>query len=239
MDAQARYVQLGRLIEAVPAISEDGEVPREMVRWLGQAFALVRETGDLADMNAVKIATNEMDGRDPWSARNMVLSALHRALAVAELQLPVSAQGAFIPANQPFNALAALAKVLGAASKDMLLVDPYMDVKVVTDYLPLISEGVTIRLLADQQTYKLSLRPAVTAWQHQYASKRPLEARLTGPRVLHDRLVAVDNASVYTLTQSFNAFAQRSPATIVRVDSDTAILKRAAYEAMWSAAAPI
>jgi fructose-specific component phosphotransferase system IIB-like protein len=38
--------------------------------------------------------------------------------------------------------------------------------------------------------------------------------------------------TAYTLTQSLNAFAKRSPAEIIKAD-DTANLKIAAYEDIW------
>mgnify|MGYP001290746529 CR=1 FL=1 len=56
-------------------------------------------------------------------------------------------------------------------------------------------------------------------------------------RTLHDRLIAVDDSIVWVLTQSLNAFATRSPASIVRVDDQTAALKIAAYADVWPKAA--
>ena len=52
-------------------------------------------------------------------------------------------------------------------------------------------------------------------------------------------LIAVDGNEVWLLTQSLNAIAARSPATIVRIDPETATLKIAAYDLMWQAAVPI
>jgi hypothetical protein len=98
---------------------------------------------------------------------------------------------------------------------------------------------VSIRLLADRQSHKATLRPAQTHWNSQYGQGRPLEVRLAPSRTLHDRAVLVDSTAAWTLTQSLNAFATRSPAMIVRVDDETAALKISAYEAMWAAATPL
>jgi hypothetical protein len=49
----------------------------------------------------------------------------------------------------------------------------------------------------------------------------------------------VDGTQAWVLTQSLNAFATRAPASIVRVDDETAALKIAAYEDMWAAAAAL
>ena len=49
----------------------------------------------------------------------------------------------------------------------------------------------------------------------------------------------VDGVVAWTLTRFFNALAARSPASILRVDAETAALKVAAYEGMWQAAGPL
>jgi hypothetical protein len=84
---------------------------------------------------------------------------------------------------------------------------------------------------------KPTLRPAATRWVAQYGLNRPLQVKLAPARTLHDRLIAVDDSTVWVLTQSLNAFATRSPASIVRVDDQTAALKIAAYADVWPKAA--
>jgi hypothetical protein len=155
-------------------------------------------------------------------------------LAVAELNAPAAAQGAFIPAGSAFDGFAAVGKVLSAAKGRLLIVDPYLDEKVLTDFAPLASEGVAICLLADQQSVKPSLQPAATRWSAQYGAKRPLEVKLAPPRALHDRLIIVDGNEAWDLTQSLNAFAVRSPATIVRSGPEQAALKIPYYESIWA-----
>jgi len=51
--------------------------------------------------------------------------------------------------------------------------------------------------------------------------------------------VLVDDTDAYVLTQSFNALAARSPASIVKSDSETAALKIDSYKALWLGASPI
>jgi hypothetical protein len=157
-------------------------------------------------------------------------------LAVAELKAPTAAQGAFIPAGNAFDALKALGKVLGGAKGDLLIVDPYMDEKALSDFAPLALEKVSIRLLADQHSVKPSLKPALRRWVLQYGAARPAEGRLASTKILHDRLIIVDGTHVWVLTQSLNAFAARSPASIVRADPELSALKVTAYEDMWKAA---
>jgi hypothetical protein len=73
-------------------------------------------------------------------------------------------------------------------------------------------------------------RPAKQQFQFQ-----PLEVRFAPARTLHDRAFLVDGERAWTVTQSLKDLAKRSPAEIVRAD-DTAALKIAAYEQIWSSA---
>jgi hypothetical protein len=168
-----------------------------------------------------------------------VIQALHRSFAVAELAAPAAAQGAFIPVGNAFDALAAVGKVLLSATISLMIVDPYMNEKALTDFAVLAPEKVSLGLLADHKKVKPGLKPAAAAWTKQYTPQRPLEVRLAPAGTLHDRLIIVDAKEVWVLTQSFNAFAARAPATIVRTDDETAALKIAAYDAIWRAATPI
>jgi hypothetical protein len=88
------------------------------------------------------------------------------------------------------------------------------------------------------ESRKPTLQPAAKRWETQYGDKRPLEVRLAPPRSFHDRVIIIDQMAVWILTQSLNAFATRAPASIIRVDPDTAALKIAAYEEVWTGAQP-
>ena len=114
-----------------------------------------------------------------------------------------------------------------------------MDEKALMDFAPLAAAGVAIRLLADEKDHKPTLRPAQQRWLTQYGASRPVEVRLAAHRILHDRLIIVDDTDTRVLTQSLNSFAARSPASIVRVDDETSALKIAAYAAIWAASSPL
>ena len=158
----------------------------------------------------------------------------YKALAIAEQSAPQSAQGAFVPVGNSFDAFAAIARILGAAKSDVLIVDPYMDDSVLTDFATSVPETIPLRLLSDHATSKPSLVPASTRWSTQY-SNRPLQVRLAPARALHDRAIFIDGTQAWTVTQSLKDLAKRSPAEIVRAD-DTAVLKIAAYEQIWNTA---
>ena len=245
IDPESHYPQLGRLVEAMPDLTGGGPYPATTLQWLGRVNAFVSALNDPVDIVALRQASDNASAFNDGSPHsqqtrlhlaNKIATILYRALAVAEMQAPVGAQGAFIPVASPFDAFAAIGKVLGGAKAEVLVIDPYMDEKVLTDFAPLASENVAIRLLADQQVHKPSLVPAVGRWKTQYGAKRPLEVRLAPARSLNDRLIITDNTEAWVLTQSLNAFADRSPASIIRVDPETAALKASAYQNIWTSA---
>jgi hypothetical protein len=129
--------------------------------------------------------------------------------------------------------------VLKTATRDVLIVDPYMDEKALTDFGLLTPERITVRLLADKNSVQDSLPPAVERWTRQYGDKRPLEAKLTPRRALHDRAIFVDGKGAWVLTQSLKDFATRAPGVIFRVDEAVAALKIPAYEDLWNVANPL
>lgn len=239
MDPQALYAELGRLVAEIPDLSHQRPLSAEEMRWLGRVSALVQQVGDPVDTAQLTVAAQRVNSAARASAAQDIALILYRALAKAELKAPITDRGAFIPAGNAFDAMAAVGRVLGTAESAVLIVDPYLDVKVLTDFAPLVGEGVTIRLLADAERVKATLKPAAERWVQQYGAVRPLEVSLAAPRTLHDRLIIVDGGRVWVLTQSLNAFATRSPASIVRVDDATAELKLEAYATLWAAASPV
>lgn len=237
-EAEKLYLMVGQLIREMPTIP-NGPLTHDQQKWLGQASATVDAAGDLLDTTRLEVAIQSLQGALHASSVQTIAIVLHKTLARLEMQIPVSARGGFIPAGNAFDALAALAKVLGSAKTDALIVDPYMDEKTLIEFAPSANETVAIRLLADTANVKGSLKPAAAKWSAQYGSKRPLDARLAPSRSLHDRLIIIDATTAYTLTQSLNAFATRAPASVVRVDPETGRLKIAAYADIWNAATPL
>ena len=209
-------------------------------RWLGRAAVLVKESvDDLIGMDYIGFTTavDHMQGAVRERCAHQIVAILHRALARAEMKAPAAAQGAFIPVGAVFDVFQAVGKVLRGATQNILMVDAYMGPKVLTDFAPLAPERVVIRLLADSfSTKPETLRPPAERWAQQYGTARPFEIRLTAPRLLHDRLIIVDGGQVWSLTQSLEHFAGRSPASVLRVENEIAAQKVIAYGQLWNGA---
>lgn len=239
IDPEAFYHHVGRLIETMPTKLDATPLPPEAHRWLGQADALVNQSGDMRDTVAWRSAVRKLGVQMYQSgAEEEMRLILYRVLASAELKAPARVKGTFIPVGGTFDAFAAVSKILQSATQDVFIVDPYMDESALTEFGLAAPAGVPLRLMADEKDYRPSLAPAAQNWGKQYGTARPLAVRLAPARALHDRAIFVDRKAAWALTQSLKDIAKRSPAEIIRAD-DTAALKIAAYEGIWKTAAVV
>lgn len=237
-DYGSLYRQLGRLLELAPSTTNTSAFQTaEGLQWLGRAHALVVEAGVSSGMDAVSftLATNKLKEGIYGNGLSEIFQILYRALAHCELRAPADMSGSFIAVGSSFDAYAALSKILRLANHDVMIVDPYMDETALTEFGVAVNDGVNLRLLADETACKATFAPAAKKWASQYGATRPVDARVSPQKTLHDRAIFVDGNKAWTLTQSLKDFAKRSPAEIVRAD-DTASLKIDAYEMLWASA---
>jgi hypothetical protein len=240
IDPADLYARLGELLGTMPDLDAPGEIPAETHRWLAQAYALVEASGLTLDAIQLKFATECLLRPAGYEGQAAIIrSIMHRAVAVLELNTPPAARGIFIAAGNVHDAMVRIGNVLKQAKSDVLIVDPYVNEKLLSDFALTIPKGASIRLLADRyQVAKKSplLQPAVERWGTQHRSDRPLKTRLANKGKLHDRSIMIDGTDAWILTQSFNAFAERAHGMIVQVDRETAALKISAYEELWESA---
>ena len=234
---EALYLKLQALVQTVPdfeTIDDDTRI------WLGRLSALVDEAGLMVDAVSLRTQVQHLaTARFRPFAIGQIKDILFRALAVAEIGSPTTAQGSFIAVGNAHDAFSAVAKILAEARSTILIVDAYMDHTLLDEFAIAAPPGVLLRVLADTANVKPSLAPAVGRWLKQYGGTRPLEARLATPRTLHDRLIQVDKTETWIATQSFAHFAVRSPATLQRFQGDNGQMKIDAYEDLWDTASPI
>jgi hypothetical protein len=148
------YLQLGKLVAEMPDLAHC-PITSQVNRWLGRAQALVEDGIDSSEVVVLKVACQNLSipNLRQMNAQT-IASVVHHALAQAELIAPARVQGTFIAAGSTLDAYAAVGRVLGMAKTDVLLVDPYADEKIVTEYALLAPESVAARILADAADYK-------------------------------------------------------------------------------------
>ncbi len=165
MDPETLYRQLGRLIETAPNFNFMGDLAAEHLQWIGRANVLIKASGDISLQAEFSIASGAMSGPRRGEATKKAMMVLYKVLADAELRAPAGAQGAFIPVGNSFDAFAALTKVLSAATRDILIVDPYLDETVLTDFSGAVPVGVGLRLAAPRMLHdRVILIDGTAAW---------------------------------------------------------------------------
>ncbi len=240
MDPEKLHLLLVQLIAEFPTLEGTGLVPPDVFRWLGRAAQLVEQQRDGYDMALLKVASANLRGVTGAKNAGEIAAIVYRALARAEAAVPSAARGGVIGAGEAFSAVQVIGRVLSEARQDVLIVDPYLDGKALTDFAVLASTGVAIQLLGDEFTTKsAALSPFVARWMQEHGASRPLQVRLSQPRALHDRLIILDSKMVYTVSQSLKDLAARSPALVHPVDANMAAMKVGHYQAVWAAGAPV
>jgi len=237
---QQQYQELGALVAAAPDLL-NFPLTRDQLAWLGRASVLVDAVSGPIDHAAFTVAC---DGLEPRVSRlriaNQILMIVHRALARAEARAPAAAQGGFLMAGAQFTAYRVVGRILGTATRQATIVDPYVNNVALFDFAPLAPEHVNVRLLgSNREQLAESLREGFRRWQAQYGAARPLEIRIADRRVVHDRLIEIDGDTVFTFTQSFKDLAARAHTTAVRVPPEIAEPKIEAYDAIWRDALPV
>jgi hypothetical protein len=244
MSSEALYKQLCAL--QVEESEFQAPLSDSNMRWLARLYALLDSQGVRTSLEAVnfKSAWDKLAASgDPWErglAKQQIDAVLARAIARAELDAPSAVQGTFIGVGAEFSAFQAIGKVLEPARADVVIVDPYLNDKVLADFGLLVAETVPLRLLCDAEHKGYTAGLAAAArWIAQFGSQQPLQVRATAPRALHDRLILIDRQDVWSLTQSLKDLAVRSPASLQKIDHEIAGLKLKFYEDLWSRSTPL
>ncbi len=141
----------------------------------------------------------------------------------------------FIGAGKRFDFFKAISNIFSKATKEILIVDPYLDEKIFTNFALLVKEKITISLLETNKGYSQgNIQPALTDWVNQYGNTRPVELRTAPNSSLHDRVVIIDKTDAWVLSQSFKNIATRADGNIMYLQQSN--LKIQACSTIWNTA---
>lgn len=212
--------------------------PRETLRhatdenfaWLGRVSAVI-EAWSLPKTIPLGMAMDQFHGqsaRDAQEGLRKLLTLLHEARHSLRMKT-VGPVNAAIGHGQVFDYFDEVRRIIEPAKQDLLFVDPYLDAEFVARYLPHVTKGVPIRLLARERL--ATLLPAVDLYSRQ--SGAPVQVR-SAPG-FHDRYVIVDRAACYQSGASFKDGAKAAPTTLTQI-TDAFPVVRQTYEDLWNAA---
>lgn len=238
------YQRAGILLSDVPNFQRQGALSDVEDQWLAAAIAVIESASEIVPMPdvleifdakyAAKLVVSQTANAYLRAANARALvSLLRRVLGRLELQVQTEVVGAYVPAGDIDEAYRAVGDVLKTASKDVLLVDPFADEKIVNAYAEQAPLHITVRILTDPDRHKATLKGAREQWSQKHGDQRPLLVRLARAP-LHDRLIILDGERAWFVTQSFKDLAATHPATIISTPTEIADLKIKAYQDIWA-----
>lgn len=126
-------------------------------------------------------------------------------------------------------------EIIQGAMRDILFIDPYLDVEFVSTYLPQVQASVAVRLLTVNRQV-VSLKPALDLYNKQNGVG--VQLRALDNKTLHDRHLVIDGVDVFQSGASFKDGAKSAPTSINQI-VDVAAVMVAAHEQRWAGAVVI
>ncbi len=210
--------------------------PRETLRhgtdenfaWLGRVSAVIEEWSlpKTIPLGAAMDQFHGQSARDAQEGLRKLLTLLHQARHDLRMKT-IGPVNAAIGHGQVFDYFDEIRRIIEPAKEDLLFVDPYLDAEFVARYLPHVTKGVPIRLLARERL--ATLLPAVELYARQ--SGTPVLVR-SAPG-FHDRYVIVDRTACYQSGASFKDGAKAAPTTLTQI-TDAFPVVRQTYEDLWN-----
>ena len=204
----------------------------ENVAWFGRAQALVRRwnSAKAIQFEHYVQAIHGPGGREASHAITGVMVMLQEARHDLRLA-SVGPLTLVFGGGNVFDYYDEVRKIVALAKSDVLFVDPYLEADFVSRYLPHVSQGVSVRLLA--QKYLTALVPAAKLFAQQHG----LSIEVRSCASFHDRFLFIDRAECYLSGASFKDGARSAPATLTQIVDAFGPL-HSIYEDMWHTATP-
>ena len=230
MTKEQLLIEIEELLRTAPNEDTFRDNTQENLDWFGRAMAainlwnmpiIIRAQGFLDDIQGVSV-------RAARSALKHFMIILNQARHQLRMETvgPVSVA---ITTGMTFEYFDELRKKIEVARTDIFFVDPYLDADFVSRYLPHVSHGVSIRLLAREKLR--TLLPAARAFISQYQTT----VQIRSDSGFHDRYLFVDGSACYQSGASFKDGAKTALTTITQI-TDAFDVVFQTYETMWQSA---
>ena len=155
-------------------------------------------------------------------------AVLENCIEELEDELPAASQGVY-EAGEEFKFFADLAAIVGAAQREVLIVDPYLDEEHLSLYGGRIANGVKFRALTNTAG-RTGIRSSLESVGRKLKKSQP-SFEMKESSNIHDRMIFVDDRAWVT-GQSIKDAAKTKPTYIVELNDPTPM--RSVYEALWS-----
>ena len=230
MDKEDILANLEDLLRTMPSRREIRTNNSDVLIWIGRAAAIISEWRPAVEPKFSRFidGLNDSHAIDSQAAFRGLFILLNQARSDLQMKT-MGPLNIALSGSSHFEYFDEIRKIIELSKIDILFVDPYLDAEFVSRYLPNITNGVTIRLLAREKLK--TLLPAVKMFVAQY--KENVEVR-SAPN-FHDRYVFVDENGCYQSGASFKDGAKKSPTTITQItDAFDAVYRT--YQDIWARA---
>ena len=241
LDAAKKHIILLKLKE----LYDKPVTPQEMVgvsafgvpparQWLGSAGALLKryDSIHLGTRFDTYLRTYRPNAPGLFQA---VLNLMFDAMESIRLDLELDGRNEMGTAYGPgerYQYFSDLKKIIGGATEEVFVVDPYFNGEAFDNYLGEVSGNVAIRLLAERYAKEIT----------KYAAKHTEEfgtgIALRKSNELHDRLVIVDRADCWISGGSIKDGGKK-PTYLIPFAPGLAEKKLNIYEEIWTRSKPI
>jgi hypothetical protein len=92
MKPEELYRRLTEIIQTAPSLLENGALPPEVMKWVGDASALIEATGDLTFSAESQVAMNGLHHSNRMVSFQKLLMILYKARALTERDFPAGAR---------------------------------------------------------------------------------------------------------------------------------------------------
>ena len=182
-----------------------------------------------SQLNAIDVEVNSLYSVFEASAElDALLPDIESALEIiAEAENKI--QGVYEP-GQEYTFYRDLSSLLLAASRDILIVDAYIDENVFNLYVSKVSSSATVRILSNK------IGPNSQTVARMYAKNRPLEMRSSAD--VHDRTIFIDERG-WVIGQSIKDAARKKPTYLIELNEPLLAAARDVHQRIWIAATVI
>ena len=231
---QIILLKLIDLLENAPEFSGQGIISGESPQrqWLSRAGALLKKIDPVGYGTKFDTGMNALGSSRLWGI-NHIKGQVMDAIEALRLDLELEGRvdiGNVYAAGEVYRLFSDLKDIIGAASEEILLVDPYFNGAAFDDYLSTIGPGKTIKILTER--YAKDVQTYAVKHAQQYGTN--LEIRRS--KELHDRLVIVDNSDCWVVGGSIKDAAAKSPTYLLPLQTELAKAKRSIYSGVWDRA---
>jgi hypothetical protein len=152
---------------------------------------------------------------------------LRGLMSTLRLRLPEEEIQGVYEAGDQYAFYRDLSSLIQAATKEVLIVDAYLDEDVFNLHVSKVPDGVPVRILSNK------IGANVETVARMYAKSKPLELRSSAD--IHDRAVFVDRQG-WVIGQSIKDAANKKPTYIVELNEPMLTASRDTYGRIWSTA---